>query len=104
MTYALRYPLYLIANNEGVLVAKTDGKDCILLFHRKEFAERHIAESQAMGKLKCLLPLAVPDADAFRQGLESLPAGVTCAIWDMPAAPGAFVHLAMDELLQTLED
>src|SRR6476659_3114281 len=54
---ALRYPLYLIANDNGVLVANTGGKDCVLLFHRKELAERHIAEANVIDRL---YPLAIP--------------------------------------------
>ncbi len=34
MNQALRYPLYLIANDQGVLVASTGGKDCVLLFQQ----------------------------------------------------------------------
>ena len=81
---ALHYPLYLIANDKGVLVANTSGKDCVLLFHRKEVAERHIAEAQVIGNL---YPLAIPNAAAFRQGLESLPADITCALWDATVVP-----------------
>ena len=98
---ALRYPLYLIANDEGVLVSNSSGKDCVLLFHRKEFAERHIAEAKVIGPL---YPLAIPNADAFREGLESLPAEITCAIWDATVVPRAFVHMDMVELFLALED
>jgi hypothetical protein len=98
---ALRYPLYLIANDKGVLVAKTDGKDCVLLFHRKELAERHIAEAKVIGPL---YPLAIPSAETFRQGLESLPTDITCAIWDATIVPRAFVYMGMDELFLALDD
>ena len=63
---ALGYPLYLIANDKGVLVAKTNGKDCILLFHRKEVAERHIAEAKVIGPL---YPLAIPSARRLSKGI-----------------------------------
>jgi hypothetical protein len=102
LSSALRYPLYLIANNKGVLVSNSSGKDCVLLFHRKEFAERHIAETKAIGATVPLYPLAVPDADAFREGLESLPADITCAIWDATVAPGTFVYMEMDDLFRSL--
>ncbi len=98
---ALRYPLYLIASDEGVLVANTGGKDCVLLFHRKELAERHISEAQVMGPL---YPLAVPNAEAFRNGLESLPADITCAIWDATVVPCAFVYMALDDLYLALDE
>ena len=96
----LHYPLYLIANDKGVLVANTGGKDCILLFHRKELAERHIAEAKVIGRL---YPLAIPSAEAFRQGLESLPTDITCAIWDATIVPCAFVYMDMDELFLALD-
>jgi hypothetical protein len=43
-------------------VAITGGKDCVLLVHRKELVERHIAEGQVIGPL---YPLAVPNAAAL---------------------------------------
>jgi hypothetical protein len=98
---SLRYPLYLIANDKGVLVANTRGKDCVMLFHRKETAERHIAEAQVNGPL---YPLAIPSAEAFRQGLESLPADVTCAIWDATVEPCDFVYMDLDQLFVALDD
>jgi hypothetical protein len=101
LSTALRYPLYLIANDKGVLVANSSGKDCVLLFHRKELAERHIAEVKVMGQL---YPLAVPNAEAFRQGLESLPADINCAIWDATVAPGTFVYMGMNDLFRAIDD
>jgi hypothetical protein len=100
LSRALRYPLYLIANDKGVLVAKTDGKDCVLLFHRKELAERQNAEAKVIGHL---YPLAIPSAEAFRQGLESLPADIACAIWDATVVPRAFVHMGLHELFLALD-
>jgi hypothetical protein len=58
--------------------------------HRLELAERHIAESKAIDPL---YPLEIPNADAFRRGLESLPAYITCAIWDATVVPRAFVYV-----------
>lgn len=101
MSTALCYPLYLIANDKGVLVANSSGKDCVLLFHRKELAERHIVEAQWIGPL---YPLEIPNAEAFREGLESLPADVTCAIWDATVVPCAFVYMEMDQLFLALDD
>jgi hypothetical protein len=101
MTLTLCYPLFLIANDKGVLVANSGGKDCVLLFHRKEFAERHIAETKVNGRLS---PLAIPSAEAFREGLNSLPPDITCAIWDATIAPGTFVYMEMNELLFALDD
>ena len=98
---ALRYPLYLIANDEGVLVASSSGKDCILLFHRKDLAERHIVEARLVGRL---YPLAIPNAEAFREGLESLPADIACAIWDATVVPRTFVYMGLDELFLALAD
>jgi hypothetical protein len=100
----LRYPLYLIANDKGVLVVNKNGKDCVLLFHRKELAERHIAEANAIGTSLLLYPLAVPDADAFRQGLKSLPADITCAIWDATIVSHDFAHVGMNELYRAIDE
>ena len=84
MIPALRYPLYLIANDQGVLVTSAGGQDCVLLFHRLELAQRHIAEAKLSGPLH---PLVIPDADAFREGLESLPPSIRGAIWDATIVP-----------------
>lgn len=100
MTSALRYPLYVIANDKGVLIARLDGKSCVLLFHRRELAERHIAEAKIIGPL---YPLAIPNAEAFRQGLESLPSDITCAIWDATVSPGTFAHMDLVDLFMALD-
>jgi hypothetical protein len=100
----LRYPLYLIANDKGVLVANTNGKDCVLLFHRKELAERHIAEADSLAATTGLYPLAIPNAETFRDGLASLPADITCAIWDATVVPRAFVYMDLDKLFVALDD
>jgi hypothetical protein len=63
------------------------GKDCVLLFHRKELAD----------------PLAIPDADSFREGLESLPREITCAIWDATVVPHGFIYMDMVDLFLALE-
>jgi hypothetical protein len=101
---ALHYPLYLIANDKGVLVANSAGRDCVMLFHHKETAERHIAEATVIERLHPLYPLAIPNADAFRQGLKSLPADISCAIWDATVVPSAFVYTDLDELFLALDD
>ncbi len=101
MSSSLRYPLYLLANDRGVLVANASGNDCVLLFHSKELAERHLVGAKV---IRGLYPLAIPDAEAFREGLESLPLEITCAIWDVTTAPGAFVYMGMSELLLALDD
>lgn len=98
---ALRYPLYVIANDLGVLVSNVSGKDCVLLFHRKEFAERHIAQAMLAGPL---YPLAISDADAFRQGLESLPPEINCAIWDATVVPREFIYIEVVDLFRALEN
>jgi hypothetical protein len=100
MNQALRYPLYLIANDNGVLVASTGGKDCVLLFHQLELAQRHIAEAKMTGPL---YPLAIPDADAFREGLESLPPSIRCAIWDATVVPRSFFYMDLVDLFMALE-
>ena len=97
----LHYPLYLIANDHGVLVSNSSGKDCVLLFHRKELAERHIVEAKLLGRL---YPLAIPDADSFREGLESLPREITCAIWDATVVPHGFIYMEMVDLFLALEN
>jgi hypothetical protein len=85
------------------LVAHTVGKDCVMLFHSKELAERHIVEAYIIGRLHPLYPLAIPSADAFRQGLESLPTHVTCATWDATVAPQVFLYMEMGELFTALD-
>ncbi len=97
----IRYPLYVIQNDRGVLIAHSSTKECILLFHRKELAERHIAAAKFVGHL---FPLAIPDAEHFREGLEGLPASVTCAIWDATSLPGTFAYVGVTELLRTIGD
>jgi hypothetical protein len=101
---ALLYPLYLIANDTGVLVAKTRGKFCIMLFHRKQFADRHIAEAAGLRSSTPFYPLAIQNADAFREGLESLPADINCAVWDATFAPSTFVYMEMNDLLQAIAE
>ncbi len=100
----LLYPLYLIANDTGVLVAKTRDKFCIMLFHRKQFADHHIAEAADLSSRTPYYPLAIPNADAFREGLKSLPADINCAIWDATFAPSTFVYMEMSDLLQAIAD
>jgi hypothetical protein len=97
----LRYPLYLIANDHGVLVSTSGGKDCVLLFHRKELAERHILEAELLGRL---YPLAIRSKDAFREGLESLPREITCAVWDATVVPHGFIYMDMADLFLALEN
>jgi hypothetical protein len=99
----LRYPLYVIANRDGVLVVNHDGDDCILLFHSQPLAQRHIDETKTIGATASLVPLAIPHAAALREGLESLPSDITCAIWDATLMPHRFVRMGIDELLEALE-
>jgi hypothetical protein len=95
----LRFPVYVLANGDGVLVVHNDGDDCVLLFHDKVHAMRHIEETKSLGSPLVVYPLAVPDAEALRHGLESLPADITCAIWDATLDAGAFVSVGIHELL-----
>jgi hypothetical protein len=96
----LKYPVYLIASRNGVVVVTIDGNDCILLFHARDLAEKQIEKIQsthpALGPLHAL---AVPNADSFREGLKGLPDNITCAVWDQTGAPAAFNHVGVDELL-----
>ncbi len=101
MTLALRYPIYVIANQEGVLVVKVDDEECVLLFHDRELAQRHIYANPGIATGATLRPLAVPDAESFEEGLRGLPANVTCAVWDAGAQRG-FIHIGVDELLLAL--
>jgi hypothetical protein len=96
----LNYPVYVIANDEGVLVVNNDGKDCILLFRDRTHAERHIRQAQEIGSKLQVYPLAIPDARALRDGIVSLPPDITCAIWDANLAAGAFVQVAIQEVFQ----
>ena len=103
MDLMLRYPVFVIANQQGVLVAHESGNDCILLFHSKDVAELHIQQVAASGAEVPLYPLEIADADALRAGLASLPPDITCAIWDATATARKFVHTAIDELFDALD-
>jgi hypothetical protein len=99
MALSLHYPVYVIASCDGVVVVNTNGKDCILLFHAKDFAEQHIKKIQSSRQLLgSLHAMPVPDADALRDGLEGLPADVNCAVWDPTGPSAGFVHIAIDDL------
>lgn len=99
----IRYPVYVIANYDGVLVVNNDGEDCLLLFRDRAHAERHIQETKSMGSKLEVYPLAVPDAESFRHGIESLPPDVRCAIWDANLDHGEFVHVDIEEVLRGAE-
>jgi hypothetical protein len=47
MGTALRFPVFVIAGRDGVVVVNTCGKDCILLFHWRELAKKQIDKLQA---------------------------------------------------------
>src|SRR4249920_2119454 len=91
MGSTFQFPVYVIASQDGIVVVKTDGKECILLFHASDLAHQQIKRIQVshpdLGALRALL---VPDADALRIGLESLPPDITCAVWDPTGTPGGF--------------
>jgi hypothetical protein len=97
----LRFPVYVLANSEGVLVVNNDGDDCVLLFHDETQAVRHIEETRSLGAKMVVYPLPIPDAESLRQGLESLPSEITCAIWDATLESGEFVSVGIHELLGT---
>ena len=101
---ALRFPVYILASQDGVVVVSSEGKDCIMLFHERGLAERQSQQIQSahqhLGRLR---PLAVPNAAALREGLQSLPPDVTCAVWDQTAAVGRFNHIGIDEILRAAE-
>jgi hypothetical protein len=101
---ALRFPVYILASQDGVVVVSNEGKDCIMLFHEHSLAELQGRQIQSvhqhLGKLR---PLAVPSAAALREGLHSLPPDVTCAVWDQTAAAGTFTHVGIDEILRAAE-
>lgn len=103
MATALSYPVYVIASRDGVVVVKTDGKDCILLFHSRELAEQQIDKIQASHpSLGSLHALPVPDGQALRDGLKNLPPDITCAVWDATGTPARFNHICFDDLLVAL--
>jgi hypothetical protein len=95
----LRFPVYVLANGDGVLVINNGDHDCVLLFHDRARALRHIEETRSLGSTMVVYPLAVPDAEALRQGLESLPPDINCAIWDATLEHGEFVSIGLHELL-----
>jgi hypothetical protein len=103
MNLSLRYPVYVIASRDGVVVVKTDGKDCIMLFHAKDPAEQQIEKIQsAHPLLGSLHALPVPNSEALREGLKELPLDVTCAVWDPTGTPAEFNHVCLDDLLLAL--
>jgi hypothetical protein len=99
----IHYPVYVLANHDGVLVVNNDGEDCLLLFRDLMHAERHIQETKSIGSKLEVYPLPVPDAESFRHGIESLPADVRCAIWDAALHDGEFVHVDIDEVLRGVQ-
>jgi hypothetical protein len=100
----LHFPVYIIANRDGVAVVVTDGKDCIMLFHEREIAERQAELIESTHpELGSLHPLAVPNAGELREGLRSLPAEVTCAVWDPLGSPAKFNHMGVDDVLLAAE-
>ena len=100
MSMIIHYPIYVIASRDGVVVVNTNGQECILLFHARELAERQIAMIQTSHPgLGVLHALPVPDAQALREGLRSLPENVNCAVWDPQGTPMGFTHVGVDELM-----
>ena len=104
MALSLWYPVFIIASRDGVVVVNTDGKDCIMLFHAKDLAEKQIAKIQpSHRRLGLLHALPVPNAKGLRDGLRGLPADVTCAVWDPTGTPVGFTHVGVDELIRAAE-
>ena len=98
----IAFPIFVIGNADGVLVLTSDGNDCILLFHDRQHADRHISEARKIGSDLPMFPLAIPDAVALREGIGTLPADVTCAIWDATLSGGSFTHVGVDEILESV--
>jgi hypothetical protein len=97
----LRYPIYIIANRDGVVAMNISSKDCILLFPARSLAEEQIKKIRlSRPQLGPLHALPVFSVEALREGLESLPKDVSCAIWDPTGRPSGFVHVAVGEVLR----
>ena len=101
MDLSLRFPVFVIASDNGFVVVKSDEKDCIMLFHSKELADLQIKKiSPSHRSLGPLHSLTVTNAALLAEGLQELPPDVTCAVWDPTGTPAGFVHVAVDELLR----
>lgn len=98
----LTYPIYVIANQDGALVLHSHGEDCVLLFHSRELAQWHIMHNPRFAMRPALHALAVPDVRALRDGLQQLPAEVTCAMWDADTGASP-IHTGVEELLHALQ-
>ena len=98
----LRFPIFLIASADGVTVIITEDGECIMLFHTKELAMTKI-EKLAIShpQLSALQALEVPSARSLAEGLQELPADVTCAVWDPTEPAAGFVHVSVDELIRS---
>ena len=101
MTLTLRYPVYLVASADGVVVVRSEGSDCIMLFHSRKPAERETERIQASHPLLGpLTVLPVPSRETLRDGLRGLPFDIKCVVWDPTGAPATRVSL--DDLLRSL--
>jgi hypothetical protein len=104
MAANLDFPVFILATRDGVVVANTGDRDCFMLFHAKDLAEQEIAKIQrSHPNLGLLHALSVPNAQALRNGLKSLPADVVCAVWDPQATPAGFAYIGIDELIRATE-
>jgi hypothetical protein len=98
----IHFPVYAIASTEGVLVLTIDGKQCVLLFETWELTKAHIEHVHDLG-FSALQVLKIPDAQSLREGLETLPSDVCCALFDTGKSPEEFEYVAIGDLLQMIE-
>lgn len=104
MATTIRYPVFLIANLDGIVAARINGKDCIMLFHAKYLAERQIEMIESSHPLLGVL-FAVPirSAEALRNALELLRDDTTLAVWNPVSIRAGFTHVAIDDLIRAVE-
>ena len=100
----LRFPVYVIANKDGILVATIDGRDCVLMFDSEELAANHIATNDALGGITIPYPVELPDLNALRQCIQCLPPNITCALWDGSNQPDRFRAIGLGDLIHALSE
>lgn len=97
----LRFPVFLIASDDGVVVVKTDGNECIMLFHTKELAQQQLKKIElSHPQFAPLDALEVTSPAGLTQGLKDLPPEVTCAVWDPMGQSAGVAHVSVDELIR----
>src|SRR5262245_48999553 len=97
----LHYPVFVIASRDGVVAVKSEGLDCVMLFHDRATAEQQIRQIEvAQPQVGRLQALPIRDAESLKEGLESLPRDVPCVVWDLTGRPDRCDRMAVADLLR----